>query len=305
MSIPTFSIVIPSFNRALRLPKVIESLINIEYPRELFEIIVVNDGSVDNTIEVLKSYEDYISFYSIENSERGYARNFGASKSQFQYLNFFDSDDICLPNHLICAASAIVTNNFPEFIAQGFEMKTEEGKTTYKTNWKSNEILNNKLYTNILGCDGVFIRRDIALEYKFSNNRKISGSEDWLLWFQIAHKYPIIASDAITHYGIEHSERSVYMTSTKNVLEKTNLLLKIISTFDLTYNGFDLKSASKNYLKLELSQYLTSDKSLLNKIKGIIISTKSFWNNPNSDLLKLYILSFTNFFGITSSRRNK
>ena len=111
MSIPTFSIIVPTFNRASSLPNVINSLINIEYPKELFEIIVINDGSEDNTLEVLKSYENYISFYSIENSERGYARNYGASKSKFKYLNFFDSDDLCLPNHLICAAGTIITNN--------------------------------------------------------------------------------------------------------------------------------------------------------------------------------------------------
>ena len=186
MSIPTFSIIVPTFNRASSLPKVINSLINIEYPKELFEIIVINDGSEDNTLEVLRSYENYISYYSIKNSERGYARNYGASKSKFKYLNFFDSDDLCLGNHLICAAGTIITNNFPEFIAQGFEMKTEDGKTTFKTNWRGNELLNKKLYKNILSCDGVFIRSDIALENNFSNDRKLSGSEDWLLWFQIA-----------------------------------------------------------------------------------------------------------------------
>ena len=303
LSIPTFSIIVPTFNRATRLQKLINSLLNIEYPKSLYEIIVIDDGSEDNTLEILKSYGDQIYYYSIENSERGFARNYGASKSKFEYLNFFDSDDICLPNHLICAASVIITNKFPEFIAQGFEMKTDDGKTTFKTNWRENEILNKKLYQNILGCDGVFMRKDIAKENKFSTDRRIAGSEDWLLWLQIAHKYPIIASQAITHYGIEHPGRSIHDSKLRKISEKTKILIRKISKFNYTYNGINIKKLSQNYLRLELSQHLTSDNSAINKIRGIVLSTKSFWSYPKFNLLKLYILSFTNFFGITASRK--
>ncbi len=302
MDLPTFSIIVPTYNRANMLVKLINSFLKINYPKVLYEIIVVDDGSNDNTRNILENFSTKIKFYSIKNSERGYARNYGASKSKFEYLNFFDSDDICLPNHLICAAASIITYNFPEFIAQGFQLRNENDKVYYSSSWKLYESLNKQLYKNIIGCDGVFIRQDIAKENKFSEDRKLSGSEDWYLWFQLAHKYKLHSSPAITHYGIEHKGRSIYKADLKQISEKTKILINLIKNFKNPNDKIDLKSLSITYLKLDLCQYLTANKKIINKIKGVIISSFAFWANPSLDLLKLYILCLTNCFNITKSR---
>ena len=170
-NLPTFSIIVPTYNRADRITLLIKSLLKINYPKDNYEIIVVNDGSQDNTLEILEPFLNNIKLYTIKNSERGYARNYGASKSKYKYLNFFDSDDICLPNHLSCAANTILNFNFPEFIAQGYELRQDNGEIIFSTKWKSNQVLNNFLFKNILGCDGVFIRNDIAKENKFIEDR--------------------------------------------------------------------------------------------------------------------------------------
>jgi len=302
LKMPTFSIIVPTFNRASTIARLLESLINITYPRDLYEIIVVNDGSTDNTIDVLNRFSNNIKIYTIDNSERGYARNYGASKSKYKYINFFDSDDICLANHLLSAASSIVTYNFPEVIAQGYQLRKENGEVIYTSKWKLYETLNQHLYNNIIGCDGVFIREDIAKEYKFTEDRNISGSEDWYLWFELAHKFPIYASPSISHYGIEHSGRSIYQTKSSFMHNKFRILISLISSFKGYNKNIDLRSKAISYLKLELSQYLTSDSSFRSKLNGILTSSIAFFSNPLVRFLKLYLLSFSNSFGFTKSR---
>ena len=299
---PTFSIIVPTYNRAERIKLLIKSLLKINYPKENFEIIIVNDGSKDNTLEILEPFSNDLKVYTIKNSERGFARNYGASKSKNQYLNFFDSDDICLPNHLISAASTIINYDFPEFIAQGYQLKRDNGEIIFSTKWELNRTLNKFLYKNILGCDGVFIRSDVAKKNKFIEDRVFAGSEDWILWFKIAHKYPIYASPPITHYGIEHNNRSVNNLTIGQIENKIEKLISIISNFKGHSKKIDLRNKSIRYLNIELSQYLTSSNHIKKKIIGIFRSSKSFWSSPGISFLKLYILCITNFFCITKSR---
>ena len=61
----------------------------------------MDDGSEGHSYEKLKSLlSDNFFYYKIKNSERGFARNYGAKKTRGLYVNFFDSDDICFENHV-------------------------------------------------------------------------------------------------------------------------------------------------------------------------------------------------------------
>ncbi|MDB9281516.1 glycosyltransferase family 2 protein [Halorubrum ezzemoulense] len=95
----TVSVVIPTYNRADVLPRAIESVLNQTYSD--FEIIVVDDGSTDNTEEVVTSYTDdrveYIPFSGNEGANA--ARNEGIRQSNGKYISFLDSDDKLLPTY--------------------------------------------------------------------------------------------------------------------------------------------------------------------------------------------------------------
>ena len=78
MADPTFfSVVVPTYNRSHLVGKTIDTILSQDYPS--FELIVVDDGSTDNTEEVLKKYsgDNRFRYYKKENGERGAARNFG------------------------------------------------------------------------------------------------------------------------------------------------------------------------------------------------------------------------------------
>jgi glycosyltransferase involved in cell wall biosynthesis len=96
---PFFSIIIPTYNRAHLIGNTIQSVLSQSYPH--FEIIVVDDGSTDNTEDVIASFDSpKIRYIKIKNSERGYARNYGAKQAKGEWLYFLDSDDKLYPNHL-------------------------------------------------------------------------------------------------------------------------------------------------------------------------------------------------------------
>ncbi|MGE5357347.1 MAG: glycosyltransferase family 2 protein [Deltaproteobacteria bacterium] len=89
-----FSIIIPTFNRANMISRAIESVIAQTYTN--WELIIVNDGSIDNSEEVVKKYQlkdNRIKYYFQENKGRSAARNLGIDNSSGEYICFLDDDD--------------------------------------------------------------------------------------------------------------------------------------------------------------------------------------------------------------------
>ncbi len=89
---PDISIIIPVYNGEKYIKKCIDSVIN-QTKKEL-EIIIINDGSTDNTENLIKEYKDKrIKYFKNTNHGIGYTRNYGISKSTGKYIMFLDSDD--------------------------------------------------------------------------------------------------------------------------------------------------------------------------------------------------------------------
>lgn len=108
---PVVSVVLITYNRADLLPHAIDSVLQQTYCD--FELIVIDDGSTDNTAEVVGQYIDpRVIYHPVENGERARARNIGIQLSRGSYISFLDSDDWYLPNKL--AAQVAVLENHPE-----------------------------------------------------------------------------------------------------------------------------------------------------------------------------------------------
>ena len=95
---PKVSVIIPTYNRAEYLPEAIDSVLNQAY--QDFEIIVIDDGSTDNTREALLPYMEKIRYMYQENKGISAARNAGIKISNGEYIAFLDSDDIWFPEKL-------------------------------------------------------------------------------------------------------------------------------------------------------------------------------------------------------------
>ena len=105
-----FSIIIPTYNRAAFLPKAIGSVLAQSFSD--WELIIVDDGSTDNTKDVVAQYSDSrITYIFQQNAERSAARNKGIAHSVGEYVLFLDSDDYYLSNFLADLNLEIRKNN--------------------------------------------------------------------------------------------------------------------------------------------------------------------------------------------------
>ena len=93
MSLPSVTVVICAYNYERWVAEAIDSALEQEYPAELLDVLVIDDGSTDGTPEVLERYGSRIRVVLQPNAGLGAARNTGARAARGQFLMFVDSDD--------------------------------------------------------------------------------------------------------------------------------------------------------------------------------------------------------------------
>jgi glycosyltransferase involved in cell wall biosynthesis len=190
LSNPFFSIIIPAYNRAYILPETIRSI--QEQSFENWEVIVVDDGSKDNTRELIESLsiaDERIRYVYQQNAERSVARNNGADNASGNYLMFLDSDDKYAAGHLEKLFAfitekqepvALFFSNLSYLHAYGIEVPEipimEKGKEF------------EYLLLQPITPSRVCIHKDIFKEFQF--DPEIVIVEDLVLWVCIATKYP-------------------------------------------------------------------------------------------------------------------
>jgi glycosyltransferase involved in cell wall biosynthesis len=235
------SIIIPTYNRASFIEKTIQSVLDQTYQN--FELIVVDDGSTDDTEEIIQKIDDKkLKYFKIPNSERGAARNFGKKQSFGDYITFLDSDDILLPNHFSNAIESIIKYQQPPFLHLGYEILDMDNSVLFKIDKLENDEIDFLIRGNSLSCNGCFLRKDVADNYSFNEDRNIAGSEDWELWFRVLSNYGIKTDNRISSRMYNHKNRSVSLSlgqEQKLVLRK-ELALK---------NAFKDPKVKQHYLK--------------------------------------------------------
>jgi len=98
---PIFSIIISTYNRGQFIEEAIDSILNQNFPQEKMEIIVVDDGSIDDTALRLKKYKGRVRYIYQENAGQAGGLNSGFKESSGEILTFMDSDDYWFSNKLM------------------------------------------------------------------------------------------------------------------------------------------------------------------------------------------------------------
>jgi glycosyltransferase involved in cell wall biosynthesis len=226
-----FTIVIPTYNRASLIIRTIDSVLNQTCKN--FEILIIDDGSTDNTEEVIKQITDSrIHYHKISNSERGFARNYGTKHSKGDYITFLDSDDVLLPNHFSNASESLLKYNNPPFLHLGYEIVDSNNKLLFRINKLENDHINFLIRGNSLSCNGCFLRRDIGQQFLFNEDRNLSGSEDWELWFRVLANCGIKVDNRVSSTMFNHENRSVSLSlgEEKKLVLRKELALKYAFT---------------------------------------------------------------------------
>jgi glycosyltransferase involved in cell wall biosynthesis len=130
---PRVSVIIPTYNSAQYLPQAIESVLAQTYTD--YEIIVINDGSTDNTRQVVAPYEEQIRYVYQENQGVSAARNRGLYLARGELIAFLDADDIFLPYKLKEQVAVFDAQPQVGIVNTGFRVIQEDGKTITDVKW--------------------------------------------------------------------------------------------------------------------------------------------------------------------------
>lgn len=186
---PLVSIIIPTFNRAHLLPQTLDSILAQSYSN--WECIVVDDGSTDNSQQVLETYAQKDKrlrcFDRPASLVKGAnaCRNFGLTKSEGRYINFFDSDDIMLPEFLSEKMGLMIENPSTDFVISRTVNFTEnELITVDKYDLNANYALNvyNFLQGNVYWMTpDMLIKREALRHTKFDETLKSAQEANFFL----------------------------------------------------------------------------------------------------------------------------
>lgn len=305
--VPKVSVIIPTYNCARYLPETLESVLNQSF-RDL-EVIVVDDGSTDNTKEILRPFLPRIRYVYQENSGGpARPRNRGIGLAGGSYVSCLDSDDILLPGKMAKAVSFL--EDVPELgmVFTNFVKCDEEGTPYRGTHLDAYPhfmglkkvragderfILPGKMtfdglfHENFIGTSGVVVpRRVFSTVGLFDEGVTAGGVEDRDMWFKIAASYDIGYLNVIGHvYRVRKgsvSRRSVraardnitvirrHMSGTAS-REARRRARRVIarSLYDI---GYEFQSSGE--MKTAREHYLQSVREgfLLPPLKGILIT---------------------------------
>ncbi len=224
---PFFSIIIPTYNRMHLVGKTIESILHQEFTD--FELLVVDDGSKDHTEDVVRKFKDSrVQYYRKENGERGAARNYGQRIARGLYVNFFDSDDLMYSNHLRVAKELAESNDKPAIFYLSYDFKAVDGSVTKKADQLGDDTVKKAFFDNFLSCNGVFVRKDVASDFPFQENRMLASAEDWELWIRLMSRYKLFYSNEITTSVVGHDQRSLRTIATDKIIDRDLFLINCL-----------------------------------------------------------------------------
>lgn len=119
-SMPLVSIIIPAYNSAAYVADAITSALAQTYPQR--EVIVIDDGSTDDTVGILKSFGDQIRWESMPNGGAPKARNRGLAISRGEVIQFLDADDLLSPHKLARQTPALMESGATAVFCEGIEI---------------------------------------------------------------------------------------------------------------------------------------------------------------------------------------
>jgi glycosyltransferase involved in cell wall biosynthesis len=280
---PKVSVVIPTYNRAHLICRSIQSVLDQTYQN--LEIIVVDDGSTDNTEEIVINFKDERIRYikHSENKGASAARNTGIKVSRGEYIAFQDSDDEWFSEKLEKQISAFY-NSSPEVgvVYSGF-YRVEANKKIYIPSddhvaQKKGNIYNELLKGNFVGTPAVLIKKECFENVKYFDEN-IPALEDWELWIEISkyYKFEYINIPLVYSYSTPNSVN----LNQKNILKAYEIILKN----HLNDFGNNKKILSTHYFFIACGLFQTNDFK-----NGRVYLTKAIKANNLNTCAILYLI---------------
>ncbi|MDR0682137.1 MAG: glycosyltransferase family 2 protein [Dysgonamonadaceae bacterium] len=223
MKIPLVSVIIPTYNRAHMLVKTLDSIVAQTYQN--FEVIIVDDGSTDNTIRLLEDYKQKITRKDIaftilkqRNAGAPVARNRGLKSAKGEYIVFFDSDDLMLPNRIEEQVRVMILEN-SDCCACGFLVEGEQPEERYPNIIQGKSELYAFLRRKLFGSTQSWIFKKSLILQVGGYDESLECRQDLDIVFRILITQPKISiTKQLLSVFVEHNDTSRIMNKVKNRL---------------------------------------------------------------------------------------
>jgi len=238
------TVLLPVYNSEMFLREAIDSILSQSFKD--FEFLIINDGSSDNSLNIINSYHDQrIKLIdNIQNKGLIFSLNKGIDLAKGKYIARMDADDISLPERLETQINYFQKYPNAEVICSPIITITESGGLT--KNWEADnnirtveEIKKNLPKENCIAHPSVMIKTITAKKYKYNFTQK--GSEDWDLWLRlISDKLQIIkTNETLLKYryvssGVTRSEVKKQVVELKVIKVRYNFLIQQLFKFKIS-----------------------------------------------------------------------
>ena len=193
--IPLVSVIIPTYNRGWVVQEAIDSVLDQDF-RD-YELIVVDDGSDDNTREILGAYGKAITVLQQPNRGVSAARNRGIAEAAGRLIAFLDSDDLWLPRKLATQvkffaenADAVINQTQEIWIRNGVRVNPKKRHHKF-----SGMIFERSLALCLVSPSAVMIKKSLFDDVGVFDEQ-LPACEDYDLWLRVSCRYPVHLMDS-------------------------------------------------------------------------------------------------------------
>jgi len=231
---PKFSIIIPLYNKANHIKDTLNTVFKQTFTD--YEIIIVNDGSTDDSLQVVSDLKDErIKLFNIKNQGVSAARNFAMLQAKGEYFAFLDADDVWLPNHLEELNKLITHYPGCGMYCSNYEFDYGNFKTAPKfptlpkdKNWNGiiEDYFEASLTNRISWTSAIAIPKSILTTIGGFNTQLTHG-EDTEYWSRIALKHKIAFTKKVSAiYKLDGANRACKLELKKRKIMSFDLFLK-------------------------------------------------------------------------------
>ena len=275
------SVIIPCFNSELYLRETLDSVINQTHKDT--EIICVDNGSTDGTVEVIKEYQiryENIQLLFEKTPGASYARNKGLSVAKGEFVQFLDSDDVITPDKFEKQVEYLIENDLDWVVSDRAVMSADFTEILEKHSYS--HILKDPLKTAITEVitSGNPLYLKAIVEKVGGYTRELKMGQDWDFHLKL-----ILLKSRLGYLEGEffHSRR-VENSLSSNWLEVSKVVCKLILVYKNDFNANEVASNLKIYTKIFRQYYTTAIYTNDHKELNFCLDEIKYWSqvyNPS------------------------
>jgi len=243
-----FSIIIPAYNVEKYIEKCINSILEQDYTN--YEIIVVDDCSTDNTLNILKKYKEIKILSTPKNSRQGAARNIGLNNCTGDYILFVDADDSLYDKNVIGNIAKTINNNNPDIVYMGMEMygKREMILMPNEENCKKEYRLAENRFINAVS---ICWKNELIQKNRIRFPEKIRYEDVYFAFLGIEKANTYAYTDFISYKYYNREDSTTTNYSVEQVIDTIKLIEKMFELFDV------IDKENIPYLKARINQQVS------------------------------------------------